>query len=182
MSIESDRSKWIAIDTFLFGNVEKHLCWYTYTVAVKIVRTPVHEKICAFLSNESESKPQVLMFHELIMSCACTENLRSKYNLVHVVRQQKQKTYTFLHSKLSNHYIISSGYHWWECYVIFRRWVRVDYSKLRRKLLRVQQKSVSRITPRYRKEYPNDFREFVVNHFLDGDSEREIAKKRLDST
>lgn len=55
----------------------------------------------------------------------------------------------------------------------------MDYSRLRRTLLRIEQKSVFNMTPRNRKEYSNDLRELVVKHFLNVDSEREIAKKVL---
>ena len=35
------------------------------------------------------------------------------------------------------------------------------------------------MTPRNTKEYSYDLRETVIKHFLDGDSEREIARKAL---
>ena len=35
------------------------------------------------------------------------------------------------------------------------------------------------MTPRNKKEYSYDLRETVINHFLNGDSEREIARKVL---
>ena len=40
-------------------------------------------------------------------------------------------------------------------------------------------KSVSSMTPRNKKEYSNDIRELFIKHFLNGDSEREMAKKVL---
>ena len=35
------------------------------------------------------------------------------------------------------------------------------------------------MTPRNKKEYSYDLRETAINHFLNGDSEREIARKVL---
>ena len=40
-------------------------------------------------------------------------------------------------------------------------------------------KSVSTMTSRNKKEYSNDLHELVIKHFLNGDSELEIAKKVL---
>ena len=40
-------------------------------------------------------------------------------------------------------------------------------------------KSVSSMTSTNKKEYSSDLRQLVIKHFLNGDSEREIAKKVL---
>ena len=43
----------------------------------------------------------------------------------------------------------------------------------------VSKKTLSTMAPRKKKEYSNDLREVVIKHFLNGDSEREIACKVL---
>ena len=40
-------------------------------------------------------------------------------------------------------------------------------------------KSISTTTSRNKKEYSSNLRELVIKHFLDGESQRDIAKKAL---